>query len=263
MTPFDNKTIDELKAYAYVKTNNLKAALVAYEEAIASGAATAEETTRYTKAAFQISYSFQQYGKAIDYGKQLVEAGAANTDTYAIIAQSYYLQKDCKNAVVWSDKAIASARKSGETPKENLYLFKLQCASDAGDTPSTMAAVLMDLIRLNNKTDYWNTLLRIERQDERDDHKSLMIYRVMYNTNSMNAGTDYIEMAQLLADAGAAGRGGSGARKGIVHGPDQGRAQGPHRAPGRVVEGRARIPTRRAAAGRRPRRRRARRASST
>jgi len=33
----------------------------------------------------------------------------------------------------------------------------------------------------------------------------LMIYRVMYNTNSMNADTDYIEMAQLLADAALPG----------------------------------------------------------
>jgi uncharacterized protein HemY len=44
-------------------------------------------------------------------------------------------------------------------------------------------------------------LLRIERQDERDDHNLLMIYRIMYDTASMNAGTDYIEMAQLLGDA--------------------------------------------------------------
>jgi hypothetical protein len=202
LTPFDHKTIDELKAYAYVKTNNLKAALVAYEEAIATGAATAEETTRYTKAAFQISYSFQQYGKAIDYGKKLVDSDAANSDTYTAITQSYYLQKDCKNAVAWSDKTIAFARKSGEVPKENLYLFKLQCAFDNNDTPGTIAA-LEDLIRLNGKTDYWNKLLRFLIQDEKEDRNILMIYRVMMATNSFNSGSNYIEMAQLLADAPA------------------------------------------------------------
>jgi tetratricopeptide (TPR) repeat protein len=68
-----------------------------------------------------------------------------------------------------------------------------------------MAAVLMDLIKLTNKTNYWNTLLRIERQDERDDHNLLMIYRVMYDTDSMNAGSDYMEMAQLLGDAALPG----------------------------------------------------------
>ena len=68
-----------------------------------------------------------------------------------------------------------------------------------------MAAVLVDLIRLTNKTHYWNMLLRIERQEERDDHNLLMIYRVMVDTNSMTAGSDFMEMAQLLGDAALPG----------------------------------------------------------
>jgi tetratricopeptide (TPR) repeat protein len=44
-------------------------------------------------------------------------------------------------------------------------------------------------------------LLRLERQDERDDHNTLMLYRLMHDTASMGAGSDYIEMAQLLNDA--------------------------------------------------------------
>ena len=32
-----------------------------------------------------------------------------------------------------------------------------------------------------------------------------MLYRIMFDTNSMNADTDYIEMAQLLGDAGLPG----------------------------------------------------------
>jgi uncharacterized protein HemY len=85
-----------------------------------------------------------------------------------------------------------------------LFQIKLQCAYDANDT-SAMTAALYDLIRLTNKTSYWNNLLRLERQDERDDHNTLMIYRVMFDTHSMNADTDYIEMAQLLGDVGLSG----------------------------------------------------------
>jgi tetratricopeptide (TPR) repeat protein len=98
------------------------------------------------------------------------------------------------------DKAVAASRKAGEAPKENLYLFKLQCASDANDY-TAMIPVLTDLIKLNGKSTYWNTLLRIERQDERDDHNTLMLYRVMYDTNAMTVGGDFMEMAQLLGDA--------------------------------------------------------------
>src|SRR4029077_3532394 len=110
----------------------------------------------------------------------------------------------CKNSAVWGDRAIASFREEGVAPKEALYQVKLQCASDANDT-AAMVAALYDLVRLTNKTSYWNNLIRLERQDERDDRNLLMIYRVMYDTNSMNADTDYIEMAQLLGDAGLPG----------------------------------------------------------
>jgi hypothetical protein len=214
---FDKKSIYDFKAYADIKLNNLKAAQVEYEKAIATGAATPEEVSQWTRSLFTIAASSGQYQKAVDYGKQMVDAGTATTENLVVIAQSYYLLKDCKDSVVWADKAIAASRKAGEAPKETLYLFKLQCASDAGDQPA-MDAVLMDLIRLNNKTTYWNTLLRIERQDERDDHNTLLIYHIMYSTNAMNADTDYIEMAQFLGDAALPGEAAAVLDKAIASG---------------------------------------------
>jgi len=204
LTPFDEKTIYYFTGFANIKLNNLKAAQAAFEKSIATGAASTEDKNSMTKTLFTIAATTNQYQKTIDYGKEMTEAGTATPNDIAIMSQSYYQLKDCKSASAWADKAIAASRKAGEAPKENLYLFKLQCASDAADN-SAMVPVLSDLIRLNNKSTYWNTLLRIERQDERDDHNTLMIYRIMFDTGSMTMGSDYIEMAQLLGDAGLPG----------------------------------------------------------
>jgi len=204
LTTFDKKTINDFRGFAYVKLNNFKAAQQNYEAAMATGGYTPEEAAKTTRMLFRISATNQQYAKAIEYGKQVADAGSGTSDDLGLISQLYYLQKDCKNSAVWVDKAIAAARKAGEAPKENWYQFKLQCASDASDTAG-MTLVLTDLIRLTNKTPYWNDLLRIERQDERDDHNTLMLYRVMFNTNAMTEGSDYIEMAQLLGDAALPG----------------------------------------------------------
>jgi hypothetical protein len=155
----------------------LKAAQADFEKALATGDATPEETSQWTKTLFSIAASTGQYQRAIYFGKTMFDNGTVTNDTLAIIAQSYYLLKDCNDSGVWADKAIAAARNGGEAPKKNLYLFKLHCASDAGDK-AAMDGILMDLIRLTNKTTYWNTLLRIERQDARDDHNTLMIYRI-------------------------------------------------------------------------------------
>ncbi len=199
LTAYDKFKIADFKGFADVRLNKLKEAEQNYEQALASGLYSPEDAARTTRTLFSLSASNQQYEKALTYGKAMVDAGTAKTDDIGIISQIYYLQKNCKDSAIWADKAVAAARKAGEAPKENWFLFKLQCASDAGDTAG-MAAADMDLIRLTNKTSYWNTLLRIERQDERDDHGLLMIYRIMFDTNSMDKGSDFMEMAQLLGD---------------------------------------------------------------
>jgi tetratricopeptide (TPR) repeat protein len=203
LTTYDKKSIDSFKGFAYMKLSNYKAAQAAVEAEVATGGDTPDELARNNKALFQLAAT-NDSPKAIEYGKTVTDSGTAAPNDFLIMTQLYYKQKDCKNASIWADKAVAAFRKASEPPKEVVYQIKLQCASDAADNAGTSAA-LYDLIRLTNKTSYWNTLLRIERQDERDDHNTLMIYRIMYDTKSMNADTDYIEMAQLLGDAGLPG----------------------------------------------------------
>lgn len=204
LSTYDKKTIAEFKGICYVRLNNLKAAQTSYEAALATGGYTADELPKTYRLLFQLAATNKQDAKAIEYGKQASESGSATDEDLLIMSQLYYQQKDCKNSSIWGDKALAAFKKAGQPPKEVLFQLKLQCASDANDTAG-MKAGLYDLIRLTNKTSYWNNLIRLERQDERDDHNTLMIYRVMYDTNSMNADTDYIEMAQLLGDAGLPG----------------------------------------------------------
>jgi tetratricopeptide (TPR) repeat protein len=204
LTAVDEGTIYDWMAVVYLNQKNTRAAQSAYEAALAAGKYRAEELVKIFRLLFQLAATNKQDAKAIDYGKQAAEAGAATDQDLLIMSQLYYQQKDCKNSAVWGDKAIAAFKKTGQPPKEVLHQLKLQCAGDANDT-NGMKAALYDLIRLTNKTPYWNNLIRLERQDERDDHNTLMIYRVMFDTHSMNADTDYIEMAQLLGDAGLPG----------------------------------------------------------
>jgi hypothetical protein len=204
LTAYDKLKIDEFKANCYVRLNNLKSAQTAYEAMLATGALPPEELPKTYRALFQLAASNTQGAKAIEFGKQAFDAGVMQGNDLLIMSQLYYQQKDCKNSGVWGDRAVAAAKKAGEAPKEVLYQIKLQCASDAGEAAGEIAA-LYDLVRLTNKTSYWNNLIRLERQDERDDHNTLMIYRIMYDTNAMQADTDYIEMAQLLGDAALPG----------------------------------------------------------
>ena len=200
LTAFDHKTIDDLKAYAYVKLGNMKGAENAWEAALQTGACSPQDTLRFTRAVFQLSYNAHEYAKAIDYGKKLIALGQGTPDIYAVVGQGYYLTNDCRNADAYMDKAIVASRKAGRAPEEAYYQVKLRCAFDAKDTAGEVQG-FSDLVRLTNKPEYWSDLLRIERQSAGADKNILMIYRMMYNTNTMKTADDYIEMAQLLGDA--------------------------------------------------------------
>jgi tetratricopeptide (TPR) repeat protein len=205
LTSYDSKTIEEWRGLAYVRLNNLKAAQTAYEASLATGAYKAEELVKVFRLLFQLA-TVNKDAKAIEYGERAIAAGGTNENDLLIMSQLHYQQNDCKNSGIWGNKAIAAFKEAGDPPKEVLYQLKVQCASNANDV-AAMKAALVDLIRLTNKSSYWNNLIRLERQDERDDHNTLMIYRVMFDTHSINADTDYIEMAQLLGDAGLPGEG--------------------------------------------------------
>jgi tetratricopeptide (TPR) repeat protein len=189
------------KGYSSVSLDKYRATQSAYEAALSRGAYKEEELALVFRALFQLAAAMHQDTKAIEYGEKANDRGALKSNDLLIMSQLYYQEKDCKNSGVWGDKAIGAFKAAGEAPKEVLYQLKLQCAGDANDT-GAMKTALYDLVRLTNKTSYWNNLIRLERQDERDDRNTLMIYRVMFDTHSMNADTDYIEMAQLLGDAG-------------------------------------------------------------
>jgi hypothetical protein len=200
----ESKSIPEFKGYSSISLDKFKAMQSDYEAALSRGTYKEGELVSVFRALFQLAAVLQQPAKAIEYGAKANEFGALKSGDLLIMSQIYYQEKDCRNSGIWGDKAIAAFKRAGEAPKEVLFQIKLQCAYDANDT-SAMTAALYDLIRLTNKTSYWNNLLRLERQDERDDHNTLMIYRVMFDTHSMNADTDYIEMAQLLGDVGLSG----------------------------------------------------------
>jgi hypothetical protein len=203
-TTYESKSVQEFRGNSNISLDKFKATQAAYEAGLAKGLYKEEELVRVFRALFQLAAALQQPAKAIEYGEKANDVGGLKPNDVLIMSQIYYQQRDCKSAGVWGNKAIAAFKKAGEAPKEVLYQIKLQCAADANETAAEISA-LYDLVRLTNKTSYWSNLIRLERQDERDDRNLLMIYRVMYDTNSMQADTDYIEMAQLLGDAGLPG----------------------------------------------------------
>jgi hypothetical protein len=201
LTAFDNAKIQDFRAFVFAKLNQHRAAQDAYEKALATGGLSAAETVAVIKTLMALAAGNRDYTKVTVYAQRTDAQGKLTSAEYLMVAQSYFQLREYARAVLWADRAIADARVSGAKPPENLLLLKLEAAADSGNTRA-MVDALFDLIRLTNKPAHWNTLLRLERSEERLDHSELLIDRLMYDTNAITQDSDYIELARLLGDAG-------------------------------------------------------------
>ncbi|MBS0613049.1 MAG: hypothetical protein JSS24_07745, partial [Proteobacteria bacterium] len=86
---YDRSKIAEFKGFAYIKQGNYKAAMSAYEDALATGVYGPEESTKTLRTLFTLAASSQQYGKALEFGKKLVDSGAATTADLGTMSQLY------------------------------------------------------------------------------------------------------------------------------------------------------------------------------
>jgi tetratricopeptide (TPR) repeat protein len=69
----------------------------------------------------------QEYGAAVDYGKQLVDSGSAEADDLLVIAHAYDALNDCPNAVMWLDRANEALHAAQQPPDESLHRIKVHC----------------------------------------------------------------------------------------------------------------------------------------
>lgn len=200
LSAYDNFIINELRGYCAFSSSDRATALRAYEANLGSQFATKASMPGRVKALMQIHYNAKNYGKAIEYGQRAIRNGTADTDVYTLIAQSYYVQDDFKNARDFTRKWIADQEKRGQTPKENaLNIFLTSCMklNDASCTSTGFEK----LVSYYPNPDAWANLMQSLFKAS-DEASMLQTYRLATEVNAMRNGGDYTEMAQLALEQG-------------------------------------------------------------
>lgn len=194
-TPFDTFKSNEVLAYLYIKAGDLQGALHSYEAIIDSQYLDPGTRAQYVKTLTQIYFQSKSYAKAIDFGQRWLKNSPGDVDALVLLGQAHFLQKDCKNAVRFMDQAVDASQAAGRAPKENFFLIKLQCATDARNPDGQMDA-LRELVTRFPKKDYWNNLLRLSKRDA-PDRTTQHFYRLEFDTDTLASADEYVEMAQL------------------------------------------------------------------
>jgi tetratricopeptide (TPR) repeat protein len=197
-TAYDNYQIDNFLAYILFSQKKMGEAAVVYERLLNSGQMPANEVDMRTKSLAQMYFQLRQYDKAAKYAKPLYDKNPNQQDVALVLGQSYYLQKDCKNAVSVMGALATRTERAGKTPDEDWLRLVQDCQNRLNDKEGANET-LKKLVRHFNKPDDWNALLTNAR-GRHSDRVNLGYYRLMRDAGVLKRDRDYFEFAQLAMD---------------------------------------------------------------
>jgi tetratricopeptide (TPR) repeat protein len=204
-TPYDQHLINDMLAFALIKTGDLAGAAKAMEAEIDDGMTPQADIPQKVKALAEIYYQLKNYDKAIEYGNRAIKGGFADEGVKTIVGQSYYLKGDYNNTKKFEEQMVENQIKAGETPKnEQLMLIYSSCQKLNDD--ACTERTLERLLQYYPKPDTWaQVLYQVRRDTSNNEANLLQTYRLMFDTDVLKDPGDYSEMAGLCLDAGSPG----------------------------------------------------------
>jgi lipopolysaccharide biosynthesis regulator YciM len=203
-TPFDGYVANQLLATCYRSLGNNAEAVKAIEAQLDSGFMPASQQATFLKALSVSYYQSKDYGKAVELGNRVIKSGGADAEVYTVVGQALYLQNKHGEAAKFISDYIKDQEGRGQQPKEQ-SLILLRSAYERGDNNNGAADTLEKLVMYYPKKEYWNNLLYSLRRTKMTDRQTLQIYRLMMATQTMQACSDYSEMAELAISGGNPG----------------------------------------------------------
>src|SRR5262249_8743606 len=203
--PYDQHVINEMLAYAYIKTNDLADAAKAWEAELEDGFTTPAEQQHKVRGLAEVHYQLKNYDKAIEFGQRAIKGGYADDELRKLVGQAYYLKGDWKGTLKFEDGLADAAIKGGGTPSSETLQLILSACVKLEDTACQTKA-LERLVTYYPKPEYWyNLLFSISKETASSDANTLQTFRLMAEVDVLKSADDYIEMAQLAMDAGSPG----------------------------------------------------------
>src|ERR1700756_4845574 len=87
-TPYDQHLINDMLAFAYIRTNDYADAAKAMEAELDDGFTPANEQQQKVRALAALSYQLKNYDKAIEFGQRALKGGFGEEETKKIVGQA-------------------------------------------------------------------------------------------------------------------------------------------------------------------------------
>jgi tetratricopeptide (TPR) repeat protein len=156
----------------------------------------ADEKAKSNKPLAQIYAQQKNYEKAVAYATKWAEGGGGG-EAYALLANIYLVQKDCKNGIGALEKAVAGREASEQELKQmNFCYFQL------GDKPKRLTT-MEQLVKRFLKREYFVDLMNIYQEQNADERAVLNMYRFSFAHEFLTRESEYVEYADIALTVGS------------------------------------------------------------
>jgi tetratricopeptide (TPR) repeat protein len=195
--PYDEFMINELSYFAQINQKQYAEAATSLEASLKSGYVPAADVPQRHKVLCQLYFQTENYPKAVEYGNQFLQSAPSDQTVGDLVARGYYLQKDYANARTAAKKVVDASAKPGEAILQVLLASNLEL----DDRPGVFSTLEM-LVKHYPQPKYWNDLLNNQLFASKTDRELRSLYRLMEDTNTLDKGEEYTEMATALVGGG-------------------------------------------------------------
>ena len=200
---YDSYVINELRGFCALRSNDFTTAVAAFESNLASQFVDKAQIPSRTKSIIQLHYNARNYAKAIEFGQQSIAQGSADNDIYLLVAQSYYVQKDYKNARDFVRDWMRSQERRGQRPKENAIQIYLTSCINLKDKACETEGFEKLVTYYPNPESWQNLMQSLFRS--RSESVQFSAFRLASEVGALTRSSDYTEMAQLALERGLPG----------------------------------------------------------
>jgi hypothetical protein len=195
-------TIERMRLAAAAGAGDVDTTIKAFDALNASGKLSQAEKLSYLESISGAAFRARDYARGKQWGQRYLAEGGTSASIKTAVAQSDFLTGDYAGVIKSVTAEIQQAEKNKTTPSEDRIKLLLSAANKVNDTDRYVYGV-EKLLTYYPKKEYWGELIsHLQSKPQFGGRLALDTYRLAFATDSLSGAQDYVEMAQLAAQAG-------------------------------------------------------------
>jgi hypothetical protein len=201
-TAGENYSIEGMRMAAASGAGDADSMVKGFEALKASGRLSAADQLRYMEAIAGTYLRNKDNAKALSWAQRYFKEGGNSATMKQVLTNAQYLSGDMSATIKDTLEEIAADEKAGRTPTMDKLNLLLSAALKKGDA-SAEAVATEKLLNFYPRKELWAQVLGgLQQKKGFSSRFALDVYRLKSATGNLLSANDFMEMAQLAAQAG-------------------------------------------------------------